>query len=119
MKLKLDENMPRRTQVLLERRGHDVVTAVAEGLGGKNDATVARVAAREGRMVVTLDRRFADIRRHPPGRHPGFLVLRPEEQSSAQVERLLVAMLDQHQLDDMAGCIVVLEPGVVRIRRPR
>lgn len=119
MKLKLDENMPHRVQALLENRGHDVATAAGEGLGGKADATVAEVAAREGRIIITLDRRFADIRRYPPGRHPGFLVLRPEQQNSEQVEQLLAAILDQYQIDDVAGCIVIAEPGAIRIRRPR
>jgi hypothetical protein len=69
-------------------------------------------------MIVTLDRRFADIRRYPPGQHPGFLVLRPSDQRPQEVERLLTALLDQYQVDDMAGCVVVVEPGTVRIRRP-
>lgn len=118
MKVKLDDNMPRRAGKLLEARGHDVTTVVAEGLGGKKDATVARMAAREGRLIITLDRRFADVRRYLPGRHPGFLVLRPDDQSSENVECLLAALLDQHQLEQMARCLVVVEPGAVRIRRP-
>jgi hypothetical protein len=69
-------------------------------------------------MVITLDRRFADIRRHPPGQHPGILVLRLPEQSSAQVEPGLRSFLEQYNLNDMVGCIVVVEPGLVRVRRP-
>lgn len=118
MRVKLDENMPGRAGALLIAQGHDVATVAAEGLGGKSDVAVARTAARERRMVVTLDRRFADIRRYPPGHHPGFLVLRPQNQSSSAVERLLTSFLDQYRLDDMVGCIVVVEASAVRIRRP-
>ena len=110
--------MPRRVVPLLAALGHDEVTVADEGLNGSEDPLVARAAAQEGRMVITLDRRFADIRRHPPGQHPGILVLRLPEQSSAQVEAGLRSFLEQYNLNDMVGCIVVVEPGLVRVRRP-
>ncbi|MBI2917617.1 MAG: DUF5615 family PIN-like protein [Chloroflexi bacterium] len=72
MKLKLDENMPRRVAHLLAEHGHEAATVVEQGLGGKSDATVARAAAQEGRMVVTLDRRFADIAATRRAGIPGF-----------------------------------------------
>ena len=118
MKIKLDENMPRRAARLLSEQGHEVATAGQEGLNGKNDATVARVAGREGRMLITMARRFVDIRRYPPGRHPGFVLLRLEDQSAPSVEHVLRLLLDQHQLETLRGCIVVVEPGSVRVRRP-
>ena len=110
--------MPRRVVPLLAGYGHDAVTVVDEGLSGSDDPMVAQAAAEEGRMIITLDRRFADIRRHPPGQHPGILVLRLLDQSSAQVEAALGSFLEQHNLEDMVGCIVVVEPGLVRVRRP-
>ena len=83
MKFKLDENMPRRAATLLSGYGHEVATVADESLGGSEDPLVAQTAAQEGRMVVTLDRRFADIRLYPPGHHPGIIVLRLPDQSSA------------------------------------
>jgi predicted nuclease of predicted toxin-antitoxin system len=115
---KMDENMPRRAVPLLAGYGHDVATVAGEGLGGSDDPLIAQIAAQEGRMVITLDRRFADIRLHPPGHHPGILVLRLPDQSSALVEATLRSFLEQHNLNDMVGCIVVIEPGLVRVRRP-
>ena len=72
MKVKLDENMPRRIAPLLVHYGHDVATVVGEGLSGSVDEIVAEVAQREGRMLLTLDRAFADLRRYPPGQHAGI-----------------------------------------------
>ena len=66
----------------------------------------ARAAAHEGRMVVTLDRRFADIRRYPPGTHPGLIVLRTHDQSAPAVESLLSSFLQRYGLEGLAGCIV-------------
>jgi Domain of unknown function (DUF5615) len=71
VKFKLDENMPCRVTPLLVGYGHELARVAGQGLSGSNDEVVAHVAAEEGRMVITLDRRFADIRRHPPRQHPG------------------------------------------------
>jgi hypothetical protein len=41
MKFKLDPNLPAEAETILARAGHDVVTALAEGLGGHADAKLA------------------------------------------------------------------------------
>jgi len=115
---KLDENTPRRVVALLSGYGHEVVTVADGGLAGSDDLLVAQAAAQEGRMVITLNRRFADIRLHPPGQHPGILVLRLPDQSSALVETALSSFPEQHNVEGMVGCIVVVEPALVRVRRP-
>ncbi|HLF03632.1 MAG TPA: DUF5615 family PIN-like protein [Dehalococcoidia bacterium] len=115
--MKLDENLPGRVAALLRDDGHDVATVTDEGLGGSVDTVVAQAAAHEGRMIVTLDRRFADIRRHPPGQHPGMLILQVRDQRPMLVEATLRALLDQHHLEDLAGCIVVAGLGLIRVRR--
>lgn len=118
MKLKLDENMPTRVAPLLAGRGHDVVTVAQEGQKGAPDPVVAQAAAIEGRLIVTLDRRFADLRRYQPGSHPGIVALRLHDQRSAFVAAALLGFLERYHLEDMAGCLVIVEPGAVRIRRP-
>ena len=118
MKFKLDENMPRRAVTLLSECGHEVATVADEGLSGSEDPLVAQTAAQEGRMVVTLDRRFADIRLYPPGHHPGIIVFRLPDQSSALVQTALRSFLEQHDVEDMVGRIVVVESGLLRVRRP-
>ena len=118
MKLKLDENMSARVAPVLTAHGHDVATVAGERLGGAVDAVIAQAAAGEGRMIITMDRRFADLRRYPPGRHPGMLVLRLKDQRPVFVASALRVFLDQYHLEDLAGCLIVVEPGAVRIRRP-
>jgi len=118
VKLKLDENMLRRVTPLLAGYRHEVATVADQDLSSRNDEVVAQVAAQEGRMVITLDRRFADICRHPPGQHPDILVLRSPDQSYALVDAARRSFLEQSSFEDIAGCIVVVEPGLVRVRRP-
>jgi uncharacterized protein (DUF433 family) len=69
VRIKLDENMGQRHRELLAAHGHETDSVVDEGLGGADDDVVASAAAREGRMLVTLDLDFADIARFPPGSH--------------------------------------------------
>ncbi len=64
MKLKLDENLPRRAAHALQRAGHQVDTVVEEGLAGASDQEVIRATTETGRVLVTLDRGLGDA----PGR---------------------------------------------------
>ena len=118
MKVKLDENLPGRLRQLLEQHGHDVETVLGEGLGGADDHAVAARAQRESRMLATLDVELGDITRHQPGSHPGIVVIRVPETRPSLITAALTALLARHNLDDLAGCIVIAQLGAVRIRRP-
>ena len=118
MRLKLDENMPATAVELLSGWDHDVTTAVEEGLAGRDDPMVAEGVTREGRMLITLDRGFGNIRSYPPGDHPGIIVLRLPDQRPAHVAAALRSLLYRGPLEDLARCIVVVEPGRLRVRRP-
>ncbi len=85
----------------------------------KLDENLPHIAAVEGRMLVTMDRGFADIRRYPPGQHPGILLLRLSDQRPPTVAATLTALLQAYALEALAGCVVVAQPNTVRVRRPR
>lgn len=78
---------------------------------------VAATAA--DRIVVTLDRGFGDVRRYPPGAHPGIVVLRVTSPDARTVSDALKAFLANEDLGDLTGCVVVVRGHLVRIRRPR
>lgn len=118
MKFKLDENVPRRAGDLLTNAGHDVSTVRNEGLTGEPDAIVARTAAAEEMMLVTLDKDLGDLRSFPPGTHPGIIVMRLADQSAPRVTTVLRSLLQGFDLADLVGCLVVVEDTRVRIRRP-
>jgi len=118
VRLKLDENLPRRVERLLVSLGHDCSTAVGEGLGGARDASVAAAAAGEGRVLVTLDRGFGDIRAYPPGSHPGILIIHSLDQAPRTLADLLNSFLAERDLRAFEGCLVILETSRVRVRRP-
>jgi predicted nuclease of predicted toxin-antitoxin system len=117
VKLKLDENLPNDLAAALRRDGHDVHTVVDEQLAGESDPVVVAAATDEGRLLITLDRGIGDLRRYPPGSHAGVLVVRPVAQDPNSILDLIQRLVRTHPLDELCGCVVVVEPREVRIRR--
>ncbi len=118
MKLKIDENLSRYLKPDLERHGHDARTVHDEGLSGKSDAEVGAAAKDEGRMVFTLDLDFGDLRKFAPGSHPGVVLFRPASMGPLEVNRFVLGFVQDADLSEIRGCVVIVEPTRVRIRRP-
>ena len=116
MRLKLDENLPHDLAAALRRHGHDMHTVIEEHLAGESDPVVVAAATDEGRMLLTLDRGVGDLRRYPPGNHAGILVLRPAAQDPDSILALIRRLMTTQPLDNLRGCVVVVEPQKVRIR---
>ena len=117
MRLKLDENISRHLKPTLISLGHDVDTVEDEHLLGESDEQVARAANQNARMLFTLDVGFAYIRKHPPGAHPGIVLFRPPEPGALGTSNFIEAHVRLIDLRQLHGCIAVVEPGRVRIRR--
>ena len=118
MQIKVDEDLPRAIAGLLREAGHDARTVQDESLGGASDARLRRIARREGRLLLTADKGFADLRRFPPGTHPGIVLLRPREDGIRPAVALVQALLSACPLESLSGCLAVATPGGIRIRRP-
>jgi predicted nuclease of predicted toxin-antitoxin system len=117
MKLKLDENLSRHLKTVLTALGHEVLTAADENLLSRPDTEIARAAVEE-RMVLTLDVAFADLRKYPPGSHPGIILFRPLSLGPLSVNRFVADFVGSADLRRLAGCVAVVEPGRVRVRCP-
>jgi predicted nuclease of predicted toxin-antitoxin system len=116
LRFKLDENLPRRVEFELRDLGHDVETALSEGLGGGPDPDLIAACALEDRVLVTLDLDFADIRAYPPGSHRGVWVLRPPKQDFDSVLKSVLAGLRLSTVERTAGQLWVIDEKRVRIR---
>lgn len=105
-----DENLPEPVVVELTRLGHDVLTVRAAGYADQSwpDAEVLAFAARDGRAVVTLNRKdFLHLHREIP-RHAGIVVCTFDFDFSRQARRIDEALRD---LGDPIG-------KVLRVNRP-
>lgn len=85
VRVKLDENIPTGALVVALDMGHDADTVKGEGPAGAPDVDVLAAATRDRRVLMTLDRRFGDVRAYPPGSHAGIVVLRVESQDAHTV----------------------------------
>jgi predicted nuclease of predicted toxin-antitoxin system len=118
MKLKLDENLSHHLKPILIGLGHDVLTVADENLLSRPDVEVAACAAREGRILLTLDVAFADLRQYPPGSHPGIVLFRPVSLGPLSVNRFVERFIRSTDLSILSGCVAVVEPQGVRVRQP-
>jgi predicted nuclease of predicted toxin-antitoxin system len=117
VRLKVDENLPRQIADMLRGRGHDASTVLEQGWQGAADDVLWAHVQEERRWLVTADKGFADLRRHPPGSHAGVILLRaPEESRSAYLELVRTAF-EPLVLDEITGAVVVVTSRGVRIRR--
>jgi predicted nuclease of predicted toxin-antitoxin system len=117
MRIKLDENLSRHLKVTLMARGHDVETVADEGLLSQTDSAVAAAAKSEGRVIFTLDSDFADVRRFPPGEHPGVVLFRPRTLGPRTVNAFIESFAARPDLADLAGTLVIVELHRIRVRQ--
>ena len=69
MKIELDHNLSRHLRHTLVAFGHDVDTALDEGLAGATDKELLHEASEQGRILFTLDKDFLNLKNYPPKRH--------------------------------------------------
>ncbi len=69
-------------------------------------------------MILTLDLDFADLRKYPPGTHPGIILFRPDSYGPLAVNRFVEEFVATSDLEALEACLVIVERARVRIRRP-
>lgn len=119
MKIKVDEDLPKRVAELVCRLVPDTLTVADEGLSGILEPNLWKTTQEEGRFLITGDKAFANIKQYPPGTHCGVLLLRPAENGILQLRDLIADVLNFGNLESLSGCIAVATPGRLRVRRPK
>jgi predicted nuclease of predicted toxin-antitoxin system len=79
MRVKLDENLGKRGEEILRGAACDVQTVVAQELCSAADATLIEICRVEARVLISLDKDFANTLRFRPSRFAGIVVLRLPE----------------------------------------
>lgn len=119
MKVKLDENLGRRTIEVFAAAGHDVATVADQGLTGAADPDLLAVCVAEGRALVTLDLDFANPIRFDPAPTAGIAVLRvPDLPGRSDLVRSAGVLCDVLTRADMRGRLWVVDATRVRQYEP-
>lgn len=106
MRFLLDENVPRALARVLSARGHDALELPPE-LQGAEDADVLDAAARDGRVLVTLDTDFGTLvflrHRAPP---PAVALIRLQPIELAARLHAVAAVLEQAALSPRVFMVI-------------
>jgi predicted nuclease of predicted toxin-antitoxin system len=116
--VKLDEHLGNAHLQLLRDSSYDVDTVLGERLAGSSDELLWSRVVADGRFLITLDLDFSDVRRFPPGTHPGILLVRARSTSSSAVLKVLRRVVAERALEDLRGCLAVADERITRIRWP-
>ncbi len=112
-----NQNLPSQVTKLLCREGYDAVSVLDQHLGGAGDATIASKCKNEGRILITLDTGFADIRTYPPRDFPGFIVLRLRWQSAFHVIKIIKHLIPLLSSQPLKNCLWIVSETKVRVKR--
>ncbi len=118
MRFLLDADLPRSSDDVIRRYGHEAVDVRDVGLRNATDEEIARYAQAERLCLVTGDFDFSDIRNYPPHEYAGIVVLSLHRTANAVfINHLLESLLAQQALlSELPGKLAIVEPGRVRLR---
>jgi predicted nuclease of predicted toxin-antitoxin system len=117
VRFKLDENLPVELTEDLRRLGHDADTVADEGLCGASDPTVVDSAYAADRILFTLDKGIANLRRYPVQQHAGVVLFRPDASGRSAVIAFVRNRLPELIEMDLAGRLTVVGPSRIRNAR--
>lgn len=115
MKVLLDTCVWGKAADSLRTRGHDVVWTGSWG-ADPGDKEILRLANDDGRVLVTLDKDFGQLviaLGHPHAGIVRLVGIRARDQGLVTAQ-----ILDRYREDLIAGAIVTVESGRVRVRGP-
>ena len=116
MKFKIDENLPVEVAELLRQVGYDAMTVLDQHLGGETDDNIGTICQQEGRIIMTLDLDFADIRTYPPKEFAGLIVLRLTRQDKWHVLEIVERLLSVLEKESPEKRLWIVDEQRVRIR---
>ncbi|SMP41967.1 Predicted nuclease, contains PIN domain, potential toxin-antitoxin system component [Desulfonatronum zhilinae] len=95
LKFLVDVSTGKAVETYLRSKGHDV-RAVRDIDSRMEDEEIIRLAVDEQRMIVTMDKDFGELVYHCLMKHFGILLLRLENETSAEKLRILKYILENH-----------------------
>ena len=116
----VDASLPRATGDLIRAHGHQATDVRDIGMGTALGPDIAEHARINQLAIISIDRDFGNVVQYPPADYQGLVVIRPPDGATVArvlslVERFLT---DGKVIANLAGRLVVVEPGRIRCRPP-
>jgi predicted nuclease of predicted toxin-antitoxin system len=114
----VDEDLPRSMAFTLRAAGYPAYDVRDAGLADLGDRAVYGFAQQHGQTLVSGDAGYANTLNYPLGAHAGIVVLRlPAELAAPHVAQALLNGLGAVAGQSLAGTLLVIEPGRLRLSR--
>jgi predicted nuclease of predicted toxin-antitoxin system len=112
----VDENIPQMTVAALGSMGHDVLDIRGAEREGISDDVIWELAQREGRLLITTDKAFAQYRNES---HYGVLIVRLRQPNRSKIHTRVLQAISQFGLEEWPGLLVIMRDEVQSIWRSR
>ncbi len=114
LKFIVDVGVSNKVEKWLALQGFDVVN-VRDIDPRLPDYEIVKIATKENRMVITMDKDFGELVYRSNVTHTGVLLLRLDGYSSQEKVNLIKTILEEHQ-DKIIGKFCVYKDNNLRIR---
>ena len=118
MRFIIDADLPRSVSQVIDAYGHEAVDVRDIGMMSAGDEDIVQYANDEKLCLLSADLGFADLRRYPPSRYHGIVIMRlPRHATTSFITRLLSAFLARiDTFPELRGRLAIVELGRVRFR---
>jgi len=117
MRFLADENLYVPIVNGLRTRGYDVFSILEDGKIGISDEDIFRLAAKENRIIVTMDKHFTNMLRFPSNQCGGIIVARLYKLRVDKTTRLFFKFFDQLHEKEIEKKLIIMTRKKMRIRR--
>jgi predicted nuclease of predicted toxin-antitoxin system len=114
MNILVDENIPRITVLTLRNMGHAVLDIRGTPHEGALDDILWERAQREGRLLITTDKWFTQLRGRP---HYGVLIVRLRQPNRHKIHQRVMQAFAQFSEKEWPGLVVVMRDVVQSVWR--
>ena len=117
MKFLLDMPVSQSTAGWLKGRGFDAIHARDIGFERASDEVILNHAAKEGRIVLTMDLDFPTILAFTHAHKPGVVLFRMYRPTPKSIQEHLDILFKTHPESELVSSITIIEDSRIRIRK--
>ena len=111
----LDQGLAAPAALVLRDAGWDAIHVREISMHTASDAEILVYAAREGRVVVTLDRDFPQMLAFLGGARPSVVLIRQQKLRVAAITEILTAIWQEYEAKLESGCILTFGARGIRL----
>jgi predicted nuclease of predicted toxin-antitoxin system len=116
MRWLLDQGLPRTAADLLRAQDMDAIHVGEIGMAASGDPEIIEMAAREDRIVVTLDADFHALLAQSGATKPSVIRIREEGLKAPEIAKLVSRIACQFAENLSMGCVLTVHQSKARLR---